>query len=202
VVRDVARAAGLPWTCESPGDVMDEIAAVAPALFGGVTYDRLEHDGLQWPCPTTTHPGMATVHADGFVRGRGRLTCADYVPAPEQQDGGHPYLLITGRVLHQYNVGTMTRRTPQQSLSPADVLHIHPDDAGSLGIGDDGRVRVASHWGATEVPARLDARMAPGTVFLSFHHPATKTNALVGPHVDPRSDCPDYKVTAVRLEAV
>ena len=56
-----------------PRAVMDEIAQIAPTLFGGVSYSRLDGDGLQWPCPDTGHPGTSAVHAEGFVRGRGRL---------------------------------------------------------------------------------------------------------------------------------
>ena len=46
---------------------------------------------------------------------------------------------------------------------------------------------------------RIGARVAPGTLFLSFHYPETHANRLVGPSRDPESDCPDYKQTAVRL---
>jgi predicted molibdopterin-dependent oxidoreductase YjgC len=41
--------------------------------------------------------------------------------------------------------------------------------------------------------------MLPGTTFLTFHYPETQTNCVVGPHVDPTSKCPDYKVLAVEL---
>jgi predicted molibdopterin-dependent oxidoreductase YjgC len=49
------------------------------------------------------------------------------------------------------------------------------------------------------VRIRLTERVFPGTLFLSFHYPETHTNRLVGPHLDPQSRCPEYKVTAVRL---
>jgi predicted molibdopterin-dependent oxidoreductase YjgC len=32
-----------------------------------------------------------------------------------------------------------------------------------------------------------------------FHQPQTHTNRLTGPLRDPQSNCPDYKVIAVRL---
>jgi predicted molibdopterin-dependent oxidoreductase YjgC len=41
--------------------------------------------------------------------------------------------------------------------------------------------------------------MLPGSCFLSFHQPESHTNRLVGPHRDPDSACPEYKLTAVRL---
>ncbi len=196
----VARALGADWSYDSPAEVMAEIARAAPRLFGGVSYDRLAGDGLQWPCPELDHPGTATVHGDGFLRGRGRLAAIEFAPSPEHGVAGFPFVLITGRVLQQYNVGTMTRRTPQRTLAPADRLEIHPADAAGLRLAADERVTVTSRGGSTRVPIELSARVARGTVFLSFHYPETHANRLVGPHRDPQSKCPDYKVVAVRLD--
>jgi predicted molibdopterin-dependent oxidoreductase YjgC len=199
-VRDAATALGADWSYTDPSQVMEEIAEVAPRLFGGVRYDRLEPDGLQWPCPDREHPGTVTVHSDGFVRGRGCLVCIDYTPSPEHGVDGFPYLLITGRVLHQYNVGTMTRRTPQSDLAGEDVLAIHPEDAVREGIDEGTPVRVESRWGHAVAPARITRDVAPGTLFLSFHYPETHTNRVTGPHHDPKSHCPQYKATAARVQ--
>jgi formate dehydrogenase alpha subunit len=199
VACDLARALGCDFRYASPAEVMDEIARVAPALFGGVAYDRLEGDGLQWPCPTREHAGTATVHADGFLRGRGRLSTVRYVPSPESAVPGFPLTLVTGRVLDHYNVGTMTRRTPSLALAPEDLLDVHPRDAAAAGVRDGERVAIESRWGRTEARARLSERVTPGTLFLSFHFPETHCNALTGPQRDPESNCPEYKLTAVRL---
>jgi formate dehydrogenase alpha subunit len=118
VARRLAGALGAPWSYDSPARVMAEIAQLAPHLFGGVTYERLAGDGLQWPCPTPGHPGTSTVHAERFARGRARLVAVDYEASTEHGLAGYPLLLITGRVLHHYNVGTMTRRTSQATLVP------------------------------------------------------------------------------------
>lgn len=199
IIRDAAAALGERWNYASSADVMDEIARVAPDMFGGVSHERLAGDGLQWPCPTTDHPGTATVHANGFVRGRGRLMAIEYVPSPEQTDVNFPYLLITGRRLEHFNVGTMTRRTPNQELVADDVLDIHPDDARVEEIADSAPVDIESRWGRTRVTARHSTSVMPGSLFLSFHHPQTHANRLTSPHVDPQSKCPEYKITAVRI---
>jgi len=199
VIRDVANAMGAQWTHETPSDVMDEIAWVAPKLFGGVSYARLKPNGLQWPCPTADHPGTATVHAQGFLRGKGKLVALEYVPSPEHTQDGYPFLLITGRALEHYNVGTMTRRTPNRSLLPADFVEIHRDDAARLNIMDGQTVQIQSQWGSTRAPARVSERVSPGTLFLTFHFPETHTNVLTSPYVDPQSKCPEYKVTAVAI---
>lgn len=202
VIRDVGIAMGppgTPWRYGTPSAVMDEIARVVPHLFGGVSYDRLTPDGLQWPCPSLDHPGTRTVHADRFVRGRAFLASVDYQPPLDAPDAGHPFVLITGRILDHYNVGTMTRRTPSSRLVGRDFLEVHPEDAARLGIADGAPVRVRSRWGEAAAPAKLSRRMLPGTCFLTFHFPETCTNRVVGPCVDPTSKCPDYKVIGVDL---
>jgi formate dehydrogenase alpha subunit len=199
VAQRLARALGASWSYTSPAEVMDEVARVAPRLFGGVRYERLHGDGLQWPCPTTEHPGTATVHSEGFLRGRGRLVAVDYQPSAEHGRSDYPLLLVTGRVLHHYNVGTMTRRTAQSVLVPEDVLEIHPTDADAAGIADGAPAVLESRWGSTGVRARYSRRVAPGTIFLSFHFPATHANRVTGPVADPESRCPQYKATGVRV---
>jgi formate dehydrogenase major subunit len=198
-VLHVARRLGADWDYASPAAVMDEIARVAPALFGGVRYDRLDPDGLQWPCPSPHHPGTATVHAGGFLRGKGKLAAIDYEPSPEHGVAGYPYLLVTGRLLEHYNVGTMTRRSALAGLVAEDALEIHPEDALRDGVVDGDRVRVESRWGAIVVTARLALRISPGTLFLTFHFPETHANRLTGPVLDPQSKCPQFKATAVRV---
>lgn len=63
------------------------------------------------------------------------------------------------------------------------------------------RPSLESRWGATRVRTRVSPRVAPGTLFLSFHYPETHANRVTGPSVDPDSKCPQYKATAVRLRA-
>ena len=202
VIRDVGISlggVGATWKYENPARVMDEIARVVPHLFGGISYDRLIPDGIQWPCPTRDHPGTRTVHSNGFVRGKALLTSVDYLPPQDAIDAKHPFVLITGRILEHYNVGTMTRRTPSSQIVAHDYLELHPEDASALGITDGAQVRVRSRWGQAVAPAKITRRMLPGTSFLTFHYPETQTNCVVGPYVDPTSKCPDYKVVAVEL---
>ena len=199
VAQRLARALGASWSYATPAQVMSEIAQVAPRLFGGVSYARLSGDGLQWPCPDGDHPGTATVHKDRFLRGRGRLVAVDYQPSLEHGVPEYPLLLVTGRVLHHYNVGTMTRRTAQSTLAPGDFLEMHPSDAATAGIEDGAWAVLESRWGSTTVRARHSRRIAPGTLFLSFHFPETHANRITGPALDPLSRCPQYKATGVRV---
>ena len=202
VIRDVAVAMGAPWDYPAPADVMDEIARVAPHLFGGVSYSRLGPDGLQWPCPTSSHRGTSRLHTEGFVRGKGRLVSVGYAPSPEQCSDDFPFVLVTGRVLNHYNVGSMTRRTAQRQLVAEDWLEVHPDDAAAEGLAPGDFVELESRRSRTRVRVSLSRRVTRGTLFLSFHFPETHANRLTSSYTDPESKCPEYKITAVRLKAV
>jgi predicted molibdopterin-dependent oxidoreductase YjgC len=199
ITADLANALGANWHYASAAAVMDEIAAAAPALYGGISFDRLDSDGIQWPCPSADHLGSPTVHATGFEKGKGTFTCVGFLPSPEVTSAEYPLALVTGRVLQQYNVGTMTRRTPNRELSERDVIEVSPEDAALIGVRDGAPVRVSSRWGETVVRARISDRVRAGNAFLSFHYAESHTNRLVGPHLDPKSKCPEYKRTAVRI---
>jgi predicted molibdopterin-dependent oxidoreductase YjgC len=42
--------------------------------------------------------------------------------------------------------------------------------------------------------------VAPGEVFMAFHFPDTPANMLTSSYGDEVTSCPEYKVTAVRLQ--
>jgi formate dehydrogenase major subunit len=108
---------------------------------------------------------------------------------------------MTGRSLYQFNAGTMTRRTKNIELRPADLLDVSPDDAKRLEVHND-VVRVVSQYGSAMLPVRLNTAIQPGQLFATFQTPEVFLNALTGPHRGETTGTPEYKVTAVRIEAV
>lgn len=167
----------------------------------GMSYARLDREGLQWPCPTEDHPGTQILHREKFPIGeRALLKRVDYTPTPEITSPEFPFLLTTGRTLFQFNAGTMTNRTRNKVLRPTDTLDIHPDDARSLEVSDGDRVIVRSRYGAATLPVRLDRRMRRGEVFATFHTPEVFLNLVTSGVKDRGVGAPEYKVTAVRLE--
>jgi predicted molibdopterin-dependent oxidoreductase YjgC len=195
---DLMAATGYPQSYSHPGEIMAEIARVAPA-FAGVSYERLEDDGLQWPVPDATHPGTPLLHQQQFPLGRAPLMRVTYEPSPSLVSGAPSLLLVTGRALEHYNNGSMTRRTDNRLLLSQDHLDIHPDDARPLQIATGDRVTVASKFGEARATARLSEDVAPGTLFLTFHFPETGTNRVTSNVVDRIADTPEYKLTPVEI---
>ncbi|MBZ4374097.1 formate dehydrogenase subunit alpha [Corallococcus sp. AS-1-6] len=199
-----ARALGHPegFAFTSPEEIWNEVRRVWP-VGAGLSYARLERGGLQWPCPDETHPGTRVLHTRGFSLGpRAALRRIGYTPSPEARSDDFPFVLMTGRRLYGFNAGTMTSRTPHARLQPGDWLDMAPADAERLGLQEGARVRVRSRHGEAVLPMRRAEGLRPGELFTTFHTAETFINAVIGPHQDPYTHTPDYKVTAVRVEHV
>ncbi len=190
---------GAHFPTPAAASVWDEVRALWPAA-AGISYARLETHGLQWPCLHEQDPGTTVLHSQRFAHGvRARFEQIDYLPTDERTDADYPFLLGTGRTLHQFNVGTMTGRTDQQALRPTDTLDMHPYDAFELGLRDGMPVRVHSRHGEAVLPLRITGMVAPGQLFATFHDPSRALNRLTSPQRDSLTDAPEYKVTAVRV---
>ena len=116
-------------------------------------------------------------------------------------DADYPFMLTTGRTLYQFNAGTMTSRTANQQLRPADTLDIGPADARSLGLASGARVRITSRHGQAVLPIRVTDVVPPGVLFATFHTAEAFLNRAISDARDPVGT-PEYKVTAVRVERI
>jgi formate dehydrogenase major subunit len=201
ILAEVARVMGhRGFGFHHPEEIWNEVRALCPGARG-MSYERLDTRGLQWPCPSEDHPGTPILHVDGFGHGpKATLRQVEYRPTPERTTERYPFLLITGRSLYQFNALTMTGRTPNNALRPSDVLDISPEDAIARGIQDGEPVRVLSEYGAAVLPARLSAMVTTGRLFATFHTAEVFLNSVTSSHRDPVTGTPEYKVTAVRLE--
>ncbi|MFC5762086.1 molybdopterin dinucleotide binding domain-containing protein [Actinacidiphila bryophytorum] len=58
---------------------------------------------------------------------------------------------------------------------------------------------MESRHGAARLVARTGVQVPPGQVFCAFHFPQSGVNSLTSDHTDTATSCPEYKVTAVRV---
>ena len=201
IIAEISVKMGYPMSYASAADIMKEINSVTPS-YAGITYERLEEQGIQWPCPNTDHPGTRFLHKDRFSRGRGLFHAVEYIPPAEQTDAEYPIILSTGRVLYHYHTGTMTRLSKgSMERCPESLVEINPADADKLGIADGQTVKVTSRRGTLQAKAKITTRSDRGTVFMNFHFHEAAVNLLTNPALDPIGKIPEYKVCAVRVEA-
>ncbi len=199
VTMALSTALGYPMDYSHPSEIMDEIARLTPT-FAGVSYDLLDREGsVQWPCNDAAPDGTPVMHIGGFARGKGRFMMTEFVPTDERTGPRFPLILTTGRILSQYNVGAQSRRTENVVWHPEDVLEIHPFDAENRGVRDGDKVAVMSRTGETVLTALVSARMQPGVVYTTFHHPESAANVITTEYSDWATNCPEYKVTAVEV---
>jgi formate dehydrogenase major subunit len=202
IICELAAAMGFKdeFNFRSAEEIWNEVRTLWNA-GAGISYTRLEHGGLQWPCPAEDHPGTTILHTESFPHGpRAPLKRVEFHASLETTNDEYPLLLTTGRTLYQFNAGTMTMRTPNAKLRETDTLDAAPADAQRLGLHDGDRVRVRSRHGEAIIPLRLDPRVKPGELFATFHAAEVFLNQLTSPHRDSVVMTPEYKVVAVAVE--
>jgi formate dehydrogenase alpha subunit len=209
LARRVARRLALPVASQfryrGAADVFDEMASLVPFL-GGIDHARLDREGgLQWPCPSADHPGTRYLYAESFPRGKGKFVPAQQtVEAAELPDADYPFVLNTGRLLYHWHGGTITRRVEGLlELAPRLEVAIHPADARGIGVETGEPIRVTSRRGELTGYARLTEAVRRGAIFVPFVKLAdSAANFLTNSAHDPASKIPEFKVCAVRVEAV
>ncbi|OPZ29467.1 MAG: Formate dehydrogenase H [Deltaproteobacteria bacterium ADurb.BinA179] len=202
IITLLANRLGANWKYASAKDIFEEVRKVTVS-YAGITYDRIEKEGIQWPCPNTEHPGTQILHSAAFTRGKGLFSVCEHIDPAELPDNEYPLLLTTGRILYQYHTATMSRRSKGLvSRTPQPFVEIHPDDAAKLGIAHGDKIEVSSRRGSIEVFAEVNGRCDKGVVFIPFHYSEAAVNRLTHTAIDPVANIPEYKVSAVKIRKV
>ena len=200
IIQEISNRFGYAMNYDSPEAIMEEIASVTPS-YGGISYDRLEGEGLQWPCPDRNHPGTKFLHKDVFARGKGLFHAIEYKPPAEVVDDEYPFWLTTGRVYAHYHTATMTRNSPSLDAEVREgFLEMNPGDAEKLGVAQGDEVSVTSRRGTVTLKTAVTDRVGEGLLFMAFHFLESNANILTNPAMDPIAKIPEFKVCAVRLE--
>ncbi len=201
ILCDVATRMGYPMSYETSRDIMEEIRTVTPS-YAGISYDRIEDEGLHWPCPSNDHPGTPILHTQQFTRGKGLFHSIEFIPPAELPDDEYPLYLTTGRVLYHYHTGTMTRKTEGlNERAPENFVEVSPEDAETYALTDGAMITIASRRGQVQAVVKISKMAVAGTVFMPFHFAESAANRLTNTALDPVCKIPELKVCAVRLSA-
>ena len=189
------------WHYDSPVEIFSELTTVTP-IYAGMSSERLQGEGLQWPCPEADHPGTPILHVGKFARGLGKFSPIRANDPAEQTDEEYPLILTTGRVLYHYHSGTMTRRSgPLAWREPRGYVEVNSEDAAAIGVEDNHAVVIKSRRGTVRTRLKISEGVPPGTIFLAFHWREAPANMLTHDFaLDPIAKIPEFKISAVRLE--
>jgi predicted molibdopterin-dependent oxidoreductase YjgC len=200
IIQELSTRMGYPMHYQSSEEIFDEMASLTPT-YGGMSFARLEEQGLCWPCPTLDHPGTPYLHKDRFSRGKGMFHGVDFRPPAETPDTDYPFWLTTGTIFSQYLTATMSRRCSSlHHENSVAFIQIHPDDAARLQIHPGEEVKASTRRGGINAKAWITERVKPGVVFIPMHFMENAANRLTNAALDPVTKTPEYKVCAVRLE--
>ena len=192
VIRMLDNAMGGDYDYRSSEDVWNEVREVAHRRFSGASYLRLKRHrkrGLQWPVYIEDTP---VLHLLDFRTddGLGRYVYRQYelrgmikelLEAGEVREG---FYLTTGRTLAHYNNAAQTGCSQKLNHRyEEDLLLASETDRARLP--DSEYVVLKTPYGQS-APLRIkfSEKIAPDTLYVTFHHAKSKINYLFGDACD------------------
>lgn len=202
IIMDIMNKLGYNKKYNHPSEIMDEIAGVTPS-YAGISYDRLEGDGIQWPCLDKEHPGTKYLHKASIARGKGLFMPLEYTVSAEAPDSEYPFIFTTGRILYHYHTRTMTGKVEGlNAIAPESYVEINEVTAIKLGISDGEKVRLASRRGEIITTAKITDIIEENVLFMPFHFAEGAANYLTNSKLDSIAKIPELKVAAVKIQKI
>ncbi len=189
---------------KNASEIFNEIAQAAP-IMAGISYDRIERQGIQWPCPTKDHPGTSTLFLDKFntPNGKGILNPVEHIPQTEKATKEFPFIMNSGRILYHYHTATMSRRNKALTdFANESYVLMNTGDVVKFGLNDGERVKVSSKQGDLETTLIASDQVAEGELFMPWHYSEARVNRLTRSDLDPFSKIAAFKLTACKVEKV
>ena len=111
VVCNIAQRMGLEgFDFLSAEEIWNEVRALMPKFFGGISYYRLDKlGGISWPCPDEDHPGTPVLYADHksmLPDGKFRMVPVLYVDDKEERAKAEADFRAKMKIPDDYPVGS------------------------------------------------------------------------------------------------
>ncbi|MHC1702388.1 MAG: formate dehydrogenase subunit alpha [Tenuifilaceae bacterium] len=205
IIHELASRMGKPMPqYKDESEIFDELARVTPIL-SGISYSRIEHQGIQWPCTSPEDPGSPTLYLDKFntPTGKGKLFPVDYSEQSEKVSFEYPFLLNSGRILFHYHTSTMSRKTKvlRDFIDKSYVL-MHPNDAIKNNFKEGETVAINSRRGELQTYIKISDEVLEGELFMPWHFTESQVNRLTRDELDPYSKIAPFKLSAVNVKKV
>ncbi len=135
IIEQLARRMGVAGFDHADEEqIFDEFNNMA-VPYGGITYDRLEARGLQWPCLAADMSDTPILYLDTLDSSKPKLASVSLRVVEPELDENFPLLMAHGRVLHQPDVDVdVFRLRGMNAIRRDESIQLHPQDAADLGI--------------------------------------------------------------------
>jgi formate dehydrogenase alpha subunit len=185
ILCDLSTKMGYPMGYQSPAEIMEEIASLAP-IYAGISYNNLEKGGIQWSS------------RNGWER---RFFPIEYKGPTEQPNDKYPLWIIPRGFHYHYGIGTMTKRAMGLAKVLSDsCIEVHPEDAKKAGLDEGGEVKVISPRGEVETTCRITGVVPKGVAYFATTFSPVFVNNLLISEYNAASQHPEYKVFIGRIE--
>ena len=200
IVTQIAKKMGAQgFDHASVDQVFDEINNLV-RIYGGITYDRLQSGGLQWPCLAADMSDTSMLYADDEDENKLAVMAMELSEPPRYDDADYPLLLARGRVLHANDREmAVSKNGKRNSIHRDEIIEVHTEDAQNLDLRDGDLIELVSSRETLEGIVRVS----------SPHKGLVSTTGLFGQVVtaldnsedpDPMLGMDGLPLTPVRIE--
>ncbi len=203
ILGALASRMGYDMNYEHPSEIMDEISSLTP-VYENVTYESLEGNKIQWPVNDNDRDYLAM---EDLTSEKVQLIPTEYsVPAEDTEKDNDEFNLTTERILFHFRTGFIDPQVKAlNSFIELPYVEINPQDAEALGIENEEKVNIITHFGEVEVESRVTEQVNPGTVyvpyqFLPFHFAESEYEFNESNENSNQCKIPEFKISSCRIE--
>jgi len=187
----------------SAREILQEINELVP-VYAGITYERLEKEGLYWPCLAPEDPGQPHLLKKGSILaplGFQEIKGVKEIEKNVLTDGS--YRLILGSTLFHLGSGTRSSKSARlMKFCGRRNLRVSLEDALSLGLEEGDRIALAAGSQKMTFFVSLDNGLPRGVLFLPVSPGEEEVYDLVPFPVDEPMGFPAVKTVKAKLERI
>lgn len=124
--------------------IFDEVNGLVE-IYGGISYQRLQEGGVQWPCLAADMTDTPVLYAGLLEVNKPRAGKMSLSAPKTHDDPDFPFLLASGRVLNQPDREVeIVRPNGRNEARRKEIIELHESDAADLGISTGDEIEVST----------------------------------------------------------
>lgn len=179
ILNELGKRMGFDMGFASAQTAWDDMRRLS-AAHGGITWERCEKIGIQWPCPTLDHEGTSILFKNDSPAKKARFAPSK-CPTNEKFDSKFP-LKLTIRRRHWLFKGDPTHDSVGiDEILKIPLVEINPSDAKKREINNGDFISIRGHTGEIAAKAVISEGTPAGFIWGYFHFENPSANMLTSP---------------------